>query len=98
MAQACRRPLQFLTQLSAVATEVVLELDPLELVPDAFGRVQVWCIAGQALQTEPLRCLSRQEVFDRLPLMDRRSIPDDEHTTADLAQQLSQEPTTVWAV
>ena len=79
-------------QREQIGAAAVPQLDPLEVVPDAFGRVQVRCIAGQALQTEPLRCPSRQKVFDRLPLMDRRSIPDDEHTAADLAQQLSQEP------
>ena len=79
-------PAQLEAQLRQIATTAVLELDPLEIVPDALVRVEIGRIAGQALQMHPLRRACRQVVFDRLPLMDGRALPDNEHLAADLAE------------
>ncbi len=55
-----------------VVTGQVTQLDPLELLPNAFVRVQLGRIAAAALQQESFALLRSQEGFDRLRPVDRR--------------------------
>jgi hypothetical protein len=86
-AQALLGPTQFQAQFGQIGAAAVLELDALQVVPDALIRVQLGRIARQALQMQALGRPRRQEVLDRLPFVDGGPIPDDEHLAADLAQQ-----------
>src|SRR5215831_18297181 len=70
----------------------IAQLHPLEIVPDAFDRVEFRGIAGQWLQMEALGGSSGQEVLDGLPTMNRRAIPDEEQLAGNLAQEHAQEP------
>ena|SRR6516165_6550489 len=83
---------QSVTQLGQICGADVAQLDPLQVVPDALIRVQVWRIAGEALQVQALGRPRCEEVLDRLAMMDRRAVPDDDQLSGDLAQQHSQEP------
>ena len=87
--QACARPVQLAPQVGEIPAAPVLELHPLEIVPNALRRVQVRRIAGQSLQMQPFGRPCRQVLFDGLPLMDGRAIPNDQDFPADLAKQLA---------
>lgn len=68
----------------------VAQLDPLELLPKIFVRIQVWGIGWQALPMPPRRGAVGEERLDGLAAVDRRAIPDDDHPARDLAPQVLQ--------
>ena len=75
-----------------VATADILQFDALEQVPDAFIRVQLWCIGWQVYQQESLGCPLGQEGLDLLGSMDGCAIPNHQEFPGDLAQEQPQEP------
>ena len=86
VAQALFGAAQLQVEFGQVAAAAVLELDALEQVPDPLVRIEVGRVAGQAFQVEALRRAAREEILDRLPLVDRRSVPDDQDLAAQLAR------------
>ncbi len=72
-------------------TAQILQLNPLQLAPDPFIRVQVGSIARQAFQLDPLGPASSQKVLNGLPPMDWRAIPDDQQLPRNMPEQMLQE-------
>src|SRR5262249_17650472 len=57
----------------AIAAADLGQLHALHVVPDALIAVQVGRVAGQLLQVHPFGRPAAQDVFDRLPAMDKRA-------------------------
>jgi hypothetical protein len=74
------------------------ELDPFELVPKAFTRIQLRGIGRQALEMEALRRPVREKLPDGMTAVDRRAIPNDDHLAGHLAQQVLEKPDHVVSV
>lgn len=82
---------QFGTELFEVGSTKVLEFAPLEQIPHALLRVQLWCVARKAFQMETFGSASGQKIFDGLRAMNACSVPDDQELAWDLAQEQLQE-------
>ena len=74
-AQAADRQPQFPAQLGEILTAAVRKLATLEQVPDPLIGVELGCVAGQPLQVQPLGRARREEVLDRLAVMDGCAVP-----------------------
>jgi hypothetical protein len=92
MTHVNRRAPQAVTQVRQSGGADVAQFDPLQRVPDALIRVQIWRVAGEALQVQAFGRPRAEEVLDGPPMMNGRAVPDDEQLPADLAQQHPQEP------
>src|SRR5690349_15148337 len=68
----------------------VLHLNVFQMVPDAFVGIQVWGIARQLLQAQ-LITYFRYERVNGPVMMNRRSIPNDRQSAAQLAHQVPEE-------
>ena len=55
---------QFCAKIAAILANDVLQLHPLEILPDPFVCIQLRRVAWQPFQVEALRATSRQKVFD----------------------------------
>ncbi len=64
------------------------QLDPFELLPEPFARVQLRRIGWQALQMQSLCCTVGQELFDYMAAMNRGIIPNDDYTAGHFPQQM----------
>jgi hypothetical protein len=91
MAQSLLGPPQRQTQRTQLGAADIAQLYPLEIVPDAFDRVQLGGIARLLLQMQPLCRPPRQEFLDGLATVNRRPIPDQQQLASDLAQEHTQE-------
>ena len=78
------------TQFAEIGAAHISQLHSLQVVPDAFIRVQVWRIAGQSLQMDPFSTTIGQEVLDRLASVNGRAIPDHQQLAGDVTQQVLQ--------
>jgi hypothetical protein len=79
-------------QMRDVEATDIAELDPFQLLPEPFARVQLRGIGWEALQMQALCRAPRQELLDHLAAMDRRTIPDNDHAAWHLAQEVLQKP------
>jgi hypothetical protein len=68
-------------QVRQVNTTEIAQLNTLEIIPDAFIRVEIGGIAGQLLKVQAFGCPTLEKVFERVRPMDGRAIPD-EHDLA----------------
>src|SRR5690348_2473404 len=84
-------PAQDESQLRQVMAAGIGEFHALEVVPDAFVRMQLRGVPRQLLQVQALGSALAQDVLDRLAALDRRAVPDDQELAADRAQQQAQE-------
>lgn len=75
-AEAADGESEFPAQLVEVMAAAVLQFTLFEQVPDPFVGIEVGCVGGQPLQVQSFGRPSREEVFDRLAVMDRRAVPD----------------------
>ena len=66
----------------------VAQLDPFELVPEAFVRVQLGGIGREAFQVHPSRGAIGQELLDDVTAVNGGAIPNDHHAAGHLAQQV----------
>ena len=87
VAQPRFSPLQLGRQVGQVMTGDMLQISPLQQVPDAFIRVQLWCRAWQLFELQALGCPTGEEGSDDQAAMNRRPIPDHEQLTWKLAQE-----------
>ena len=74
-----------------ILTAEIAHLDVLEMPPDAFFRIQLRRIAGEALEMDPLSRPVAQILPDGFAAVDRRAIPDDQQLARDMALQVIQE-------
>jgi len=79
-----------MAQVTQIGAADIGQLDALEVVPDALIWVEIGRVAGQLLQLQALGRSRAQEVLDRLPMMNRGPIPDDEQLARNLAQHHAQ--------
>src|ERR687895_1520692 len=79
-------------------TDNILQLHPLQVVPDPLTRVQLGGISGQLLQMDSLPSRAGQEGFDRLAAVDGAAIPDDQQPHRDVGGQLLQEPRRIYTL
>lgn len=77
---------KFVLDLPEILTADILELTPLEQVPNAFLGIELGCIAGQGFQVNALGCPLRQELLECSAAMKGGAIPDDEQLPRPLAQ------------
>src|SRR5918992_3773908 len=77
-------------------TDNILQLHPLQVVPDPLIRVRLGSIAGQLLQMDSRPSRAGQEGFDRLAAVDGAAIPDDQQPHRDMGGQLLQEPRRIY--
>jgi hypothetical protein len=77
-------------------TDNILQLHPLQVVPDPLIRVQLGSIDWQLLQMDSLPRWAGQEGFDRLAPVDGAAIPDHQQPHRDVGGQLLQEPRRIY--
>lgn len=74
----------------------VLELNTLQVVPDALIWVELRRVSGQSLEMDSFSSTVGQKGFDHLAAMDRGAIPDNEQLAWDMLQQMLQEANDIW--
>jgi hypothetical protein len=89
--QTAHSQAQHAAQVQEMETTDILEFHVLQIVPDALGRVQLRCIAGQLLPVQARRAPLSQEGLDRPIAMDRGAIPEHQQLAGDVPQQVAQE-------
>src|SRR5918999_1622701 len=77
-------------------TDNILQLHPLQVVPDALIRVQLGSIGGQLLQRGSRPSRAGQEGFDRLAAVEGAAIPDEQQPHRDVGGPLLQEPRRIY--
>ncbi len=90
-AQATDGEAEFPPQLIHVLAAPVLQFASLQEIPDTLVGVEVGRGGGQALEVQALGRARREEVLDRLAVMNRRTVPDHQQLAAHLAHQLAEE-------
>ena len=90
-AQAADRQPHLPAQLVEILTASIAQFDAFEQIPDTRIGVQLRRVARQAFQLKAGRGPGREEVLDRLAVVDGRAVPDHEQLPANLAQQLTEE-------
>ena len=78
-------------QLPERLADQILEFAPLEQVPEPIRGIEVRGIGRQALHLEPLAGLGLEEGFDRLGVMDRGTVPEDEQLAGNMVEEMAQE-------
>jgi hypothetical protein len=81
---------QGVPQFGQVMTTQVAKLHRLQVVPDAFVRVQLRRITGQTFQVKAVGSALSKEVLNRLSMMGGQSIPNEQQLARNLAQQVTQ--------
>ena len=87
VAQSCDRLAQFMPEFIEIVTTDILEFDLLEILPDAFNRVEIGRIAWQSHNLDVGGRTLSQEPF-HLAIMDRGTIPNNQQLGSDLAAQV----------
>lgn len=82
---------EFPAQLGEILAAAVLQLDPLQVIPDALVRIQVGCVRRQLGEVESGGGPLREEVLDHATAMDRRTVPHDQQRAGDLPEQVADE-------
>jgi hypothetical protein len=72
------------------------QLDPLQVLPDPLGRVEVRRLARELLEVEALGGSTAPEVVARLAARTGRAVPEDKELPADLAQHDPPDPHNVF--
>ena len=89
-AETPRRQTQVIAEIMEVRTADIAQFDAFEIGPDAFIGIQVRCIAGQLLQTQPLGTAPREKLSDGPTAMNRRAVPDHQQLARDMPQQVAE--------
>jgi hypothetical protein len=82
---------QFIVEMGDALAAKVLQLHPFQVVPDAFRRVQLWCIPWELLQMNPLGRALAQVVLYCLTPVDGSTIPNDQQLPRNVLQQVLEE-------
>ena len=77
-------------------TDNILQLHPLQVVPDPLIRVQLGSIGGQLLQRDSRPSWAGQEGFARLAAVEGAAIPDEQQPHRDVGGPLLQEPRRIY--
>jgi hypothetical protein len=68
----------------------ITELDPFEVGPQPLTRIQLGSIGREPLQMDAVRCAVPQKRLDHVTAVNGGSIPNNDHATGDLPQQMLQ--------
>lgn len=85
MAKPTFRLAEVATLVAQTRIDHVLEIYPLDVVPNPFARVQLRRVARQALLLQPLGCILRREDLDHVAAMDRHPIPGHQELPTQMA-------------
>ncbi len=88
MPEPCTSKQQGVLKLTEIAATQIFPFASFEQIPHALLRIELGCIGRQTFQGNACSSTSRQKVFDRLAVMDRGTIPDDQQFPGNLAQKL----------
>ena len=77
-------------------TTHVLQLDPLQIPPHAFVRIQLWSVARQSFEMDAPSCSLCQEVLDRLTAVDRGAVPHDQQLPRNVPQHVLEQARHSW--
>lgn len=88
--QSADGQLQFPPQLGEVLTAAVLQFPAFEKIPDALVGIEVRRVAGEAFEMQPRGRAGRQEVLDRLAVVNGGTVPDHQQLPSNLAQELAE--------
>src|SRR3954471_6421760 len=64
----------------------------LEILPDPLVRIEIGRIAGQSLQMDAMGTTCGEKVFNRLPTMNRGSIPHNQQLARNVSQDVLEKP------
>lgn len=78
-------------QVVQVRAAQVPQLDPLEVLPHPFVRVEVGRVGRQPLQMYGRRAAIGQVVLDRPAMVNGRAVPDDQQPLGDITPEVAQE-------
>jgi hypothetical protein len=71
-------------EMRQIATADIVELDSLQVRPEALARVQLRGIGGPTLPVESARPPQWPGTFDGVAAVNWRSIPEDDHAAGNL--------------
>jgi hypothetical protein len=91
VAEASGCEAQMLLEVVQIRTAHVTQFDVLEVRPNALVWVEIGRVARQLLQSQAFGRTLGQEVFDWLPTMNRRTVPDHQQLAGDMFQQMLKE-------
>ena len=77
-------------QVREIEAADMAQLDAFELLPEPLARIEFGGVRWQALQVHPLGRAIRQERLDDLTAVNGGAVPDDDHATEDLAEEMLQ--------
>jgi len=96
VAKPGRGQAQVVVEFVQVGAADIAKLDMFEVAPDAFIWIEVGRVAGQLLEPQSFGGTLRQELLDRPSAMNRCAIPDHQHLTGQVTQQVAEELHHVW--
>jgi hypothetical protein len=82
---------QFHPKMRDIEAADIAQLDPFELLPKAFTRIQLRGIGWQPLQVQPLCHAMHQELLNAMTAVNRGAIPDNDYPARHFTQQVFQE-------
>ena len=85
VASFSQTPKQGATELRNIVRLTVRER-MLHGMPGGFDRIEFWCVGGQFLQMQAR--VSVAELMQSLPVVDRGTVPNDEHMAAQMFEQV----------
>src|SRR5574341_472570 len=85
-------------KVGKIKTAEISQFDLLEIAPDAFIRIEIRRIAGQAFQEDAFSRSLSQKISTVGPAMGGQAIPNDQQLTGDKTQQMLQEPDKIRAL
>ena len=78
-------------QMRQIATNDILQFHMLQIAPDAFVCIQLWCVSGKSFQMNTGRAPASKEILDHLPAMNGSSVPNDQQLAWNMPQKVLQE-------
>ncbi len=91
LAEPLARGAELPSRLREIRTAEIAHLHALEVPPNPLLGIDLWRVAGEALQVNPRSRTLAEELLDCLAAVDRRTIPDDQQLARDVTQQMLQE-------
>jgi hypothetical protein len=88
MPQAGRRQADLMAQSRRIRTAQVAHLDPFEIVPGPFLRVEIGCVAGKAFQMDTLGRPRGQKLLDHRGAVNGRAVPHHQQLAGDVHQEM----------
>lgn len=95
--ETTNRQAEFMMKVRKIQTTHAAQFNLFEILPRAFVRIQVRCIAGQLLEMNLPRAVIAQKVFYIVTTMNGRTIPNDQQLLFKTLNQAGQKQDTLRA-